>query len=158
MKARVSPTDLQRDGPAPERAGLFVLPGNYKKGLTCLSTPVRISTYIQKAARFTADAPKVGAFDLLRAAINGGYKLPAEGRTCFLRWVDFWGSCARCSINIPERQPHLVCTPVNICRISENIAPGTQGAASTKNSFIPPKGFQESWKNSSILLFVLTCD
>ena len=33
---------------------------------------------------------------------------PQKEEPVFLRWVDFWGSCARCSINIPERQPHLV--------------------------------------------------
>lgn len=61
----------------------------------------------KQAAKFAADAPQDRAYDLLRAAISGGYKLPAEGRTSFLRWVDFWGSCVRCSINIPARQPHI---------------------------------------------------
>ena len=45
----------------------------------------------KQAAKFTANAPQDRAYDLLRAAISGGYKLPAEGRTCFLRWVDFRG-------------------------------------------------------------------
>ena len=51
MKARVSPTDLQRDGPAPERAGLFVLPENYKKTAALLVDTCAVSPYIQKVAR-----------------------------------------------------------------------------------------------------------